>query len=74
MTFKEAVTGDIPVMTDRKIRESFEVVAVNQRKGIWKIGKMDGAAFMWMGMPWTGFDDLPVYDWTHTDKTMLIIL
>lgn len=61
-------------MTKREICESFEIAVIDQRKGFHKIGNMDGDAFMWMGMPFTGFDELDVFDWTYTDRTMLIIL
>ena len=74
MTFKEAITGAIPCMTDRYIREEFEIAVVDQRRSIYKIGKMDGDNFVWMGLPYTALNALPVYDWSHTDRTLLIIL
>lgn len=74
MTFKEAVTGMIPCMAEVNVREQLEIAVVDQRKGIYKIGKMHGDYFIWMGLPYDKLDDKKVFDWTHTAKTMLIVL
>lgn len=74
MTFKEAMVGAIPVMAKREIRERYEIAVVDQRRGTKKLGKMVGCAFMVCDMPFAGFDDVQIWDWAHTDRTMLVIL
>lgn len=74
MTFKEAITGAIPALYYKENRKNYEVAVVDGRTGAHKLGRIDGDAFVYMGMPFTGFDDKTVYDWMHTSRTVLIIL
>ena len=74
MKFKEAITGMIPCMTDVNIRERYEIAVVDGRTGTHKLGKMQGDKFIWMGLPFSEFDEKTVYSWTHSERTMLIIL
>lgn len=48
-----------------------EMVLVNQRTGYHKIGKL---SYLEQFDSFCECMDKPVYTWTHTDKTMLIVL
>ncbi len=56
-----------------------EISIVDQRKGIFRIctvreGETRDRALYWMGSELTEDWNKPVWSWTHTEKTMLIVL
>ncbi|TMV49337.1 hypothetical protein FE783_12540 [Paenibacillus mesophilus] len=75
MTFKEAITGTIPTCHYPEIRKKFEVAVVDMDAGENKLGRLnEHGEFIWSGLPCTKYDNKIVWDWTHTERTMLIIL
>ncbi|GHV06459.1 hypothetical protein FACS1894217_05180 [Clostridia bacterium] len=82
MTLKQALQGDIPCLHYSENRKHYELAVVNGRTGENYLGRIreDGsfdfptATVKQVNGTLDRLMESEVYHWTHTDKTMLIIL
>ncbi|MDR1563911.1 MAG: hypothetical protein LBS74_03030 [Oscillospiraceae bacterium] len=82
MTLKQALQGDIPCLYYPENRKFFELAVVNGRTGEHYLGRIreDGSfdfpteIVKKVNGTLDRLMNSDVYTWTHTDKTMLIIL
>ena len=81
MTFIEAITGDLPVLTRPEIAESYEIAVFNRAENKLRLGAIgfieDGTrVFVDPEHPrgFRGWDDLRCWDWTQSDNTIAITL